>query len=141
MHNEIESVTVNTGAGKEATSAKIRLFVIIRPEKRHCICLPLITYSGQDTCKGGVEADNYAVLYSGETPVTFKGERKKDMARSIRMIPSKTRHNLDDRSRLRYAEPFTVEYNVKVWFIGKFCQDSERQLLKDYNRVNPPLGC
>lgn len=86
-----------------------------------------------------MEAGNYAVLYSGERPVTFEGEREKDMAKSIRMIPSKTCHNLDDRSRLHYAEPFTIEYNVKVWFIGEVCPDSERQLVTDYKRVNPSL--
>jgi hypothetical protein len=34
---------------------------------------------------------------------------------------------------------YTVEYSVKVWFIGKVHDDSEWQLRRDYNEIHHPL--
>jgi hypothetical protein len=59
--------------------------------------------------------------------------------RSIRATIDSARHKLDDASRLNYAKQYTIEYNVKVWFIGKISSDSEWQLRTDYNKVQPPL--
>jgi hypothetical protein len=59
--------------------------------------------------------------------------------RSIKVTPDNSRHKLDDASRLNYAKTYTVEYNVKVWFIGKISSDSEWQIRSDYNRIHPPL--
>jgi hypothetical protein len=59
--------------------------------------------------------------------------------RPIKVAPDNPRHRLDDASRLNYAKTYTVEHNVKVWFIGKISSDSEWQIRTDYNRVHPPL--
>jgi hypothetical protein len=59
--------------------------------------------------------------------------------RSIKFSPDNPRHRLDDASRLNYAKTYTVEYNVKVWFIGKIHADFEWKVRTDYNRVHPPL--
>ena len=40
---------------------------------------------------------------------------------------------------MNYAKTYTVEYNVKVWFIGKVHEDSQWILSTDYNRVHPLL--
>ena len=57
----------------------------------------------------------------------------------IKFIPESARHKLLPASRLNYAKLYTVECNVKVWFIGRIHKDSEHQLLADYNIVHPPL--
>jgi hypothetical protein len=57
----------------------------------------------------------------------------------IKVVPSDGRHKLDHASRLNYAKVYTVEYNVKVWFIGKIHRDSEGDLIVAYNDVHPPL--
>jgi hypothetical protein len=59
--------------------------------------------------------------------------------RWIKITPDNPRHRLYGASRLNYAKTYTVEHNVKVWFIGKIARDSERQIRTDYNRIHPPL--
>ncbi|KAH8751896.1 hypothetical protein BGZ57DRAFT_728116, partial [Hyaloscypha finlandica] len=101
---------------------------------------PILTYSGQGVRKRGVHAEHHAIIYSGKKPVAFRGEKEKGLEmRSIKFSPDNPRHRLDDASRLNYAKTYTVEYNVKVWFIGKVSADSEWQVRTGYNRVHPPL--
>ena len=49
------------------------------------------------------------------------------------------RHKLDDASRLNYAKQYTIEHNVKIWFIGRISSDSEWRLRTDFNKVHSPL--
>lgn len=70
----------------------------------------------------------------------FKGEREKGLTRQpIRMEASSPRHKLDRASRLNYAKIYTVEHNVKVWFIGEVHQESCEHLVADYNEMHPLL--
>ena len=135
---------------------KVRRFVIIDRRDGHCICLyenshsltpkstkqdvrPIMTYGGQGTNKFGVHAKDHAIIWT-EKPVWFKGEYEKGLTKhAIRMEPSSKRHKLDEASRLNYAKLYTVEYNVKVWFIGTIHLTSEYQLTADYNLVHPPM--
>ena len=90
--------------------------------------------------KRGVHADHHAIIYSGRKPVAFRGEKEKGLVmKSIKITPDNPRHIVDDASRLNYAKTYTVEYNVKVWFIGKISSGSEWQIRTDYNRIHPPL--
>lgn len=101
---------------------------------------PIMTYTGQGVNKKGVKAKYHAVIYTGKKPVTFDGEKTKGLKMSpIKMVPISSRHKLDNASRLNYAKQYTVEHNVKVWFIGEVSQDSEDQLVEDYNKTNPPM--
>ncbi len=121
--------------------AKVRRFVIIRPLAGHCICLsviippsssrhtrltysrPILTYSGQGVNKRGVHADQHAIIYSAKRPVALRGEKEKGLTmRPVRVIPDTPRHKLDNASRLNYAKPYTVEYNVKVVSLQFFSQ-------------------
>ncbi|PMD40857.1 hypothetical protein L207DRAFT_346681 [Hyaloscypha variabilis F] len=142
---ESDSITTRKVPGGKETFAKVRRFVIIKAMEGHCICLPILTYSGQGLNKKGVHADYHAIIYSGKKPIAFRGEKEKGLRmRSIKATPDSSRHKLDDASRLNYAKQYTVEYNVKVWFIGRISSDSEWQLRTDYNRIHPPLevkGC
>jgi hypothetical protein len=99
-----------------------------------------MTYTGQGVNKKGVKAKYHAVIYTGKKPVTFDGERSKGLKMSpIKMVPISSRHKLDNASRLNYAKQYTVEHNVKVWFVGEVSPDSEDQLVEDYNKTNPPM--
>jgi len=65
--------------------------------------------------KRGVHAAHHAIIYSGERPIAFRGEKEKGLQmRSIKVSLDSPRHKLDDASRLNYAKTYTVEYNVKV---------------------------
>jgi hypothetical protein len=87
-----------------------------------------------------VDASHHTIIYSSETAVAFNGEKGKGLTRNpIRVEPISHRHKLDSASRLNYAKPYTVEYNVKVWFIGKVYPSSEWQLEADYNAFHPNL--
>jgi hypothetical protein len=54
----------------------------------------------------------------------------------IRVELSQNYSELDELSRLNYANPHTVENNVKVCFIGRVAKPYERQLKKDFARIN-----
>ena len=99
-----------------------------------------MTYSGQGVNKRGVHAADHTIIWT-EKPVRFSKEKEKGLQRKpIRVKPAGARHKLDDASRLNYAKLYTVEYNVKVWFVGKIHSDSEYQLTADYNLVHPPMA-
>lgn len=57
----------------------------------------------------------------------------------IRVLPSRRDHKLTEWSRLNYSKVYTVEYNIKLWFIGKIHNESKAQLIADYNTIHPTL--
>ncbi|KAH7385003.1 hypothetical protein BKA64DRAFT_154737 [Cadophora sp. MPI-SDFR-AT-0126] len=120
--------------------SKIRRFVIINAMRGHCICLPILTYTGQGVTKNGVHADDHAPIRTKDSKVVYaKGEREMGLTRKPIEIECLAGHKLDPLSRLNYAKTYTVEHNVKVCFIGKVANRSERYLVADFNDVHPPL--
>lgn len=110
-------------------------------EVYHADCTrPINTYSRQGVTKPGVHAGDHTIAYSGSKPVYFKGERAKGMTKKpLKIVTKNPRHKLADTSRLNYAKTYTVEYNVKVWFIGNVDKDYMWHLITDFNQVHPPL--
>jgi hypothetical protein len=103
------------------------------------IIRPIVTYGSQGTNKRGVHANHHTIIYT-EQPRMIHGEGARGLTkRPIRVIPYEPQHKLDPASRLNYAKIYTVEHNVKVWFIGKLAEESEQTVVIDYNEVNPPL--
>lgn len=121
----------------ESAYDSVRRFVIIREGNGHCICLPILTYGGQGTLKKGVHAEDHTIIYTGHSAVAKDGERL--TKRSIRMVPLSSRHKLDPASRINYAKVYTVEHNVKVWFVGEVAKKHEQQVVTDYNNTHQPL--
>jgi len=82
---------------------------------------------------------NYAIIYTSDTvPEPLKHERQ--LLTPIRMVPTNPRHLLKPEHRIYYSKVYTIEYNVKVWFIGSIHRHSKKKLVEDYNRVHPPLA-
>lgn len=130
---------MRVGRHQEKHYEKVRRFVVISAKRGHCLCLPINTYSNQGTNKRGVHADDHAIIYT-DKPTRFEGELEKGLSKSpIRVVPVSGRHKLDKASRLNYAKVYTIEYNVKVWFIGKIHSTSEDKIVADYNATHPPL--
>ncbi|KAH6719511.1 hypothetical protein BKA61DRAFT_474535, partial [Leptodontidium sp. MPI-SDFR-AT-0119] len=129
----------NRGADGKQQFQKVRRFVIVNPMEGHCICLPINTYNGQGTMKKGVHAKHHTIVYSEDKPVAFSGEKKKGMVKAPIKIKCGQRHKLDRASRMNYTKQYTVEYNVKVWFIGQVDPKSQNQLIADYNKAHPLL--
>jgi hypothetical protein len=98
-----------------------------------------MTYSNQGVNKRGVHARDHTIIYT-EKAVCFPGEQQKGLRKNpIRVKANNPRHKLSEASRLNYAKLYTVEYNVKIWFIGKIHRDSENVLIADYNLIHPPM--
>jgi len=107
------------------------------------IIRPILTYGGQGTKKRGLHAEFHAQIYTldknqkkapplepGELPLTKK---------AIRVDPISPSHKLDSASRLNYAKLYTVEHNVKVYFVGRVAKRYEQQVVTDYNDTHRPL--
>ncbi|KAG4435137.1 hypothetical protein IFR05_009369 [Cadophora sp. M221] len=101
---------------------KVRRFIIINPMRGHCVI-----------------ADHHTIVFSEKKAVYAHGEKVKGLTKKPIRISCSTRHKLDELSRMNYAKTYTVEYNVKVCFIGKVDKKSEWQLTADYNIMHPPL--
>ncbi|KAJ8071907.1 hypothetical protein OCU04_002214 [Sclerotinia nivalis] len=124
----------------EEIYAKVRRFVVIHHRSGHCLCLPIMSYGGQATTKPGVHAKEHAIIHTTPDARMVEGEDINKMGYGpVRMIPDTTRDYLDAASRINYCKVYTVEYNVKVWFIGRVHIDSEKTLARSYNEANPPL--
>jgi len=124
----------------EQLHAKVRRFVIVKSEKGSCICLSIMSYGERATTKPGVHAEDHAIIYTTAGPKLVPGEENTGMVfKPVKVVPDNGRHKLDKASRLNYAKLYTVEHNVKVWFIGKVHRDYLLQVLNDHNIAHPPL--
>lgn len=114
---------------------------VARLQLIHIFRRPILTYRGQGTKKYGVKPQDHAIIYtakSGQKPREASGEEKLQN-KAIRMEPRSARDQLDSLSRLNYAKIYTVEYNVKVCFIGQIHEKSMKYFVRDFNRQHLPL--
>lgn len=92
---------------------------------------------GQGCGKWGVQAQDHAIIHTSQ-PKYVEGEP--DLTKlPILVEPINSQHRLDPASRLNYAKVYTIEFNVKVWFIGKIAKDSEWKVVAAYNDAHPPI--
>ncbi len=136
-------ITTAKGPYGERYFAKVRRFLIVSAIHRgHSICLPIMTYSMQGVLKAGVHPEDHAVVYSSRRDGRYLLEREEGlMPKSpIRIEMNSPREKLDLLSRLNYAKVYTVEHNVKVFFIGRVAKECEHALIVAYNKAHPPLG-
>jgi len=96
---------------------------------------PILTYNGQGTLKHGVKAEDHAIIYTGAVaPPPLPGENKISH-RSVRVENDGARGNLAPASRVNYSKVYTVEHNVKVWFIGRIHKDSVATFFEDFKLI------
>jgi hypothetical protein len=97
-----------------------------------------MTYGGQGTLKYGVHPEDHAAIYTKhDGPVILEGEKMENVPIRVDVIDQS--HKLDPMSRLNYAKLYTVEHNVKVFFIGKIAKNYEQKVVDAYNYTNQPL--
>ncbi|KAF7950116.1 hypothetical protein EAE96_007414 [Botrytis aclada] len=119
--------------------AKVRRFLIVDPKKGHCLCLPIMNYEGRATSKLGVHAEEHAIIYTTPKPILVANEDGTKMKyHPVKMVPESSRHKLDIASRINYHKVYNIEYNVKVWFIGRIDQSSEQTVISSYNQAHQP---
>ncbi|KAM3068126.1 hypothetical protein ACMFMG_011175 [Clarireedia jacksonii] len=120
---------------------KVRRFLIVKESQGHCLCLPIMTYGQQGTKKHGVHPSHHAIIYTDQ-PRLLQGEDPvRAMKQPVKVIPNGPQHKLDSASRLNYAKVYTVEHNVKVWFIGHLAKESGVHVAAGYNEENPHISC
>jgi hypothetical protein len=92
--------------------------------------------------KHGVHPEDHTVVYSSKTdgPYFRKGEEKLlKKNKPIRFDMKDGSEKLDPFSRMNYTKTYTVEHNVKVYFIGRVNRKHEHELAKAFNQANPLL--
>jgi len=114
---------------RETFVHKIRRFVVVKAFNAHCLGLPIHTYQYQGTTKSGAQAQHHAAIYS-DKEIIQNGENLTKKAVKVDMFYP--REKLDSASRINYAKVYTIEYNVKVYFIGKVCGRHMHRVLGDY---------
>lgn len=76
---------------------------------------------------------DHAIIYTGKGPPReLDGEDSlgKD---PIEVVPKTPRDKLGSDSRVNYAKIYTVEHNVKVFFVGRIAPQSERRFISDFD--------
>ena len=94
---------------------------------------PIMTYGHQATAKAGINRDDHAVVYMGNTAPALKPEEVYLEKEPIRIIGTSPRDKLLSDSRINYAKIYTVEHNVKVHFIGNIAKESLRTFHVDFD--------
>ncbi|KAE9363767.1 hypothetical protein N431DRAFT_118062 [Stipitochalara longipes BDJ] len=121
------------------TFYKVRRFVIMRQDKGHSICIPILTYGYQGVLKPGVHPESHTVVHSSAKPYFLEGERVILTKRPIKVDINDPSEKLDPLSRLNYAKIYTIEHNVKVYFFGRVAKNCEQELAICFNEANPPV--
>ncbi|KAF8860706.1 hypothetical protein BDZ45DRAFT_672419 [Acephala macrosclerotiorum] len=122
------------GRHGEEVYSSVRRFVIVATDFGHSQCLPILTYKHQATTKGGVKHESHAIIYTGpDPPLPLRGESL--ILQPVQMVGKTHRDVLLPESRINYAKIYTVEHNVKVFFIGWIAEWSQRRLLTDFDEV------
>src|SRR4051812_17878112 len=100
-----------------------------------------MTYGGQGTKKRGVHPSHHAVIYTDQPKFLGGEDPARAMKQPVKVIPDRPQHKLDSASRLNYAKVYTVEHNVKVWFIGRLAKESGVHVAAGYNDENTRISC
>ncbi|KAH8753207.1 hypothetical protein F5882DRAFT_244427, partial [Hyaloscypha sp. PMI_1271] len=82
--------------------------------------------NGRRTSKNEADADAYAIIYTEQQSYNKSGGETAITRPAIRVKPSNPQHKLEEDSRINYAKVYTVEYHMKVCFIGVVSKDSEQ---------------
>ncbi|TGO26808.1 hypothetical protein BPAE_0053g00630 [Botrytis paeoniae] len=102
---------------------------------------PIMTYEGRATSKPGVHADEHAIIYTTPQPILIENEDEtKIKYHPVKMIPDSNKHKIEAASRINYHKVYTIDYNVKVWFIGRIDPDSQRAVTESFDQAHPLLS-
>lgn len=111
----------------------IRRFVVIREDRKHSQCLPILTYSHQGLRKPSVDEQDHVVVYTGVTNSGFPPLAPGEVLsrEPIRILPATPLDKLNNMSRLNLSKIYTIEHNVPVVDIG-FVAPDHLVKLKNY---------
>lgn len=131
-------ITIVSGPLGQDIAVKIRWFLVIRPNKGYCSCLPIQTYGGRGVGKQYVVKSDHAIIYTGnKEPKQHKDEYPREgeapmLSPGLRVDPKTRSEKLDPNSRINFNKIYTIEHNVKVYEFGEVHRDSRRTLQKHF---------
>jgi hypothetical protein len=82
---------------------------------------------------------SHAIVYmrkeGDKTPIPLPRDGENLTLDPIRVVPKSDRDKLHPDSRINYAKIYTVEHNVKVFFIGEVHKRSKGRLITAFNTI------
>jgi hypothetical protein len=134
-------ITIQAPFGERAYHKVRRFLIVSERNKGHSICIPILTYANQGVLKRGVHPEDHAVVYTDKKngPSLLHGEEGLMTKDPIRIEMTTPAEKLDRLSRLNFAKLYTIEHNIKVFFIGRVAKIHERALMEAYNETHPPF--
>jgi hypothetical protein len=106
----------------------IRRMAVVIERKGYCVCIPIHTYGGQGILKRGLdlkERQAHSIIHASDTnPAAQKEERAVLVKKPIAVTMANKEQKLDKSSRINFAKPHTVEWNVKVMNVGRVTPES-----------------
>jgi uncharacterized protein DUF6590 len=133
-------------------------FVVVRPHKRHSICLyvnqlscstmqiltlcrAIHTYQNQGTTARHARARDHVIIYTGDDPPDpLPGEDNVILSRpaiKVRLDPKG--EELLPASRLNLAKPYTMEHNTPISPVGKISSRDVENVRRYYAEVQGVL--
>lgn len=112
------------GVSTQIVHVKPRLFVVVRQKSRHCLCVPIYTYSHQATSKPGVNPEDHAPLVQEGSDVVYHPQEKQDrLKKRLLLVVEDPSTQWSPLSRINFGKVQSVEYNLKVRTIGRIAQE------------------
>jgi hypothetical protein len=106
----------------------IRRMAVVIERKGYCVCIPIHTYGGQGILKRGFdlrERQAHSIIHASDiNPAAQKEELDVLVKKPIAVTMANKEQKLDKFSRINFAKPHTVEWNVKVMNVGKVTPES-----------------
>ena len=103
---------------------EIRWFAVVRPKASHCICLGISTNNPKTSSSApALNQDSAAVIPIENTSMEpHIGERSAERVLYVKVENDSVL--IESESRINFAKPYTVEYNIKVRNVGRVFGDS-----------------
>ena len=118
----------------------IRRMAVVKERRGYCVCIPIHTYGGQGILKRGLdlrERQAHSIIHASDTePAARREELDVLVKKPIAVTMANQEQKLDKFSRINFAKPHTVEWNVKVMNVGKVTPDSLPAFKSYYRKEN-----
>jgi len=120
--------------------AKERMFVVIRRDHCHSLCMAIHTYGGRGTTDRCVRPQDHVIIHAGEEAKLMQGEKRSVLNKKpIKFIPDPPRNadpDLLPSSRINFRKIYTIEHNIPVAKVGKI-SDRDVVVLSVYAVAQP----
>ncbi|KAL2268518.1 hypothetical protein VTJ83DRAFT_3364 [Remersonia thermophila] len=122
----------------------IRRFIIVRTYQGHSSCVPILTYGRLGCKKRGVKPQYHGIIHQhNKKPSILEGEPVLGVP-PIKVRLSERTEKISPESRVNYSKLYSIEHNVRVFFIGSVDPDDFRNIFQpaaDSCYLQQPMPC